>query len=578
MNKLTHFALASALALSFACGGAAAAERPKKEATAAAVAKWPGLPAGAVEEIATLRDGTKLAGNVFKPAGTGPWPVVMTRTPYLKDGRIDKEHDPDGSKMREGLVKQAKHYTDAGFVFVYQDVRGKGRSQGFYAAFENDVEDGYDSVEWAAKQPWSNGKIGLSGGSAMGITSNDAAMAAPPHLKAAYVVVAPYDLLQNSYIGGVLKEKDVLGWSKGQGVSDDVLDRQRERVSDDIFWNRSAMSINRKYIQIPIFNVGGWYDIFNHGNISNFEYLQNQGAKGARGNQKLMMGPFGHGNLSGNLEYPGFDRLSLASDQEIRWFDYWLKGIDNGIMAEPPVSYFMMSSAEKGAISPKNRMLTAANWPPAYREVRYYLTPDKTLAAKAPSGEGVKASYMDDPANPVPTVGGANLTFERGPMDQRAIPARQDYLRFQTPALDRDVIISGPVKVELYGATDGPDTDFMAKLVDVYPDGYEALVLDAPIRTRYRHGRMPDDIRMMTPNAPEELDIDLWSTAITFEKGHRIALHITSSNSPRFEVNGNNGAAPGDHRAAPRVATNSVYMDATHPSALVLPVVYPDGK
>jgi predicted acyl esterase len=578
MNKLTHFALASALALSFACGGAAAAERPKKEATAAAVAKWPGLPAGAVEEIATLRDGTKLAGNVFKPAGTGPWPVVMTRTPYLKDGRIDKEHDPDGSKMREGLVKQAKHYTDAGFVFVYQDVRGKGRSQGFYAAFENDVEDGYDSVEWAAKQPWSNGKIGLSGGSAMGITSNDAAMAAPPHLKAAYVVVAPYDLLQNSYIGGVLKEKDVLGWSKGQGVSDDVLDRQRERVSDDIFWNRSAMSINRKYIQIPIFNVGGWYDIFNHGNISNFEYLQNQGAKGARGNQKLMMGPFGHGNLSGNLEYPGFDRLSLASDQEIRWFDYWLKGIDNGIMAEPPVSYFMMSSAEKGAISPKNRMLTAANWPPAYREVRYYLTPDKTLAAKAPSGEGVKASYMDDPANPVPTVGGANLTFERGPMDQRAIPARQDYLRFQTPALDRDVIISGPVKVELYGATDGPDTDFMAKLVDVYPDGYEALVLDAPIRTRFRHGRMPDDIRMMTPNAPEELDIDLWSTAITFEKGHRIALHITSSNSPRFEVNGNNGTAPGDHRAAPRVATNSVYMDATHPSALVLPVVYPDGK
>jgi hypothetical protein len=118
----------------------------------------------------------------------------------------------------------------------------------------------------------------------------------------------------------------------------------------------------------------------------------------------------------------------------------------------------------------------------------------------------------------------------------------------------------------------------MAKLVDVYPDGYEALVLDAPIRTRFRHGRMPDDMKMMTPNAPEELDIDLWSTAITFEKGHRIALHITSSNSPRFEVNSNNGAAPGDRKAAPRVATNSVYMDATHPSALVLPVVYPDGK
>jgi uncharacterized protein len=582
MMKLTRLAMASAVALSLAAGGAVAAdkpaEKPSARAAAAAPAKWPGLPPGAIEEIAVMRDGTKLAANVFKPAGTGPWPVVMTRTPYLKDGRIDPEKDPKGLKMREALAKQARHYTDAGYVYVLQDVRGKGRSQGFYAAFENDVEDGYDSVEWAARRPWSNGRIGLSGGSAMGITSNEAAMAAPPHLKAAYVVVAPYDLLQNSYIGGVLKEKDVLGWSKGQGVSDEVLDTQRRRVTDDIFWNRSAMSTNRKYIQIPIYNVGGWYDIFNHGNISNFEYLQNHGAKGARGNQKLMMGPFGHGPLSGGLEYPGFDRLNLAGDQEIRWFDYWLKGLDNGIMDEPPVSYFMMAGAEKGAISPKNGMRTAANWPPAYREVRYYLTPDKTLSGKAPASDGAKLSYRYDPANPVPTVGGANLTFERGPMDQRAIPARQDYLRFQTPALAKDVTIAGPVKVELYGATDGPDTDFMAKLVDVYPDGYEALVLDAPIRTRFRHGRMPDDVKMMTPGAPEELDIDLWSTAITFEKGHRIALHITSSNSPRFEVNTNTGEPPGEHKLAPRAAANSLYMDAAHPSALVLPVIYPAGK
>ncbi|HEX4711541.1 CocE/NonD family hydrolase, partial [Phenylobacterium sp.] len=398
MSKSIHLALASALALMLATAAAGAPAKPAAEADAAAPYRWPGLAPGAVEERATMRDGVKLAANVFKPAGTGPWPVVMTRTPYLKDGRIDKEHDPDGSKRREALIKQARHYTDAGFVFVHQDVRGKGRSEGFYAAFENDVEDGYDSVEWAAAQPWSNGNVGLSGGSAMGITSNEAAMAAPPHLKAAYVVVAPYDLMQNSYMGGVLKEKDVLGWSKGQGVSDEVLDTQRRRVGDDIFWNRGAMSTNRKYIQIPIYNVGGWYDIFDHGNISNFEYLQNQGAKGARGNQKLLMGPFGHGALSGDLEYPGFDRLNLAGDQEIRWFDYWLKGVDNGIMDEPPVSYFMMAGAEKGAVSPKNRMMTAANWPPAYREVRYYLTPDKALSGKPPGGEGVKATYRADPA------------------------------------------------------------------------------------------------------------------------------------------------------------------------------------
>ena len=161
-------------------------------------------------------------------------------------------------------------------------------------------------------------------------------------------------------------------------------------------------------------------------------------------------------------------------------------------------------------------------------------------------------------------------------MDQRAIGERGDYLRFQTPVLDKDVAIAGSVKVELFGATDGKDTDFMAKLVDVYPDGYEALVLDAPIRARFRNGRMPDDVKPMTPNAPEELDIDLWSTAITFEKGHRIALHVTSSNAPRFEVNPNTGEPAGSRKLPPRVATNSVFMDATHPSALVLPVIYPD--
>lgn len=578
-----RLAATTALALALAAGAPTAfaqtAARPAPAAKPAVKAKWPGLPPGAVEEYAAMRDGTKLAANVYKPAGKGPWPVIMTRTPYLKDGRTDPEKDPRGLKAKEQLAKQARRYTDAGYVYVLQDVRGKGRSQGFYAAFQNDVEDGYDSVEWAAAQPWSNGKVGLTGGSAMGITSNEAAMAAPPHLVAAYVVVAPQDLLRNSYMGGVLKEKDSIGWQRQQGIAEEVLDQGRRRVVDDTFWNRTAMSANAKYIRIPIYNVGGWYDIFNRGNIANFEYLQNQGAKGARGAQKLMMGPFGHGPLSGGLEYPGQDRLSLGGDQEIRWFDYWLKGQDNGIMDEPPVSYFMMAAAEKGAYSPKNRMLQSANWPPAYREVRYYLEADKSLSPRPPSAGEAKIAYRFDPANPVPTVGGANLTFDRGPMDQRAIPARQDYLRFETPVLDRDVVVAGPVKVELYGATDGPDTDFMAKLVDVYPDGYEALVLDAPIRARYRHGRMPDEVKLMTPGAPEPLVIDLWNTAITFEKGHRIAVHVTSSNSPRFEVNPNTGEGPGEHRLPPRVAVNSVYMDAAHPSALVLPVVYPqDGQ
>ncbi|WP_411286698.1 CocE/NonD family hydrolase [Phenylobacterium sp.] len=573
MIKIRHLAAGSAMVLALAAAGVSASAQARGPA-AAAEAAWPGLPPGAAEDYATLRDGVRLAANVYKPAGRGPWPVVLSRTPYLKDGRrTDENPNP-----AEQLAKQARRYTDAGYVFVVQDVRGKGRSQGFYSAFEHDIEDGYDTVEWAAAQPWSNGKIGMTGGSALGITANAAAMAAPPHLVTAYVVVAPADRLSYSYPGGVLKDKDTIGWLKGQGVAEDVLAKTRSRSLDDVGWNRVAMTTNRKYIRIPIFNVGGWYDIFNGGSVNNFEYLQNQGAKGARGNQKLLMGPFGHGQLSGDLAYPGSDRLSLGGDQEIRWFDHWLKGIANGIMDEPPVSYFMMASARTNAFSPKNRTLTSANWPPAHREVRYYLTPAKGLTTKAPAEGEAKASYRFDPAKPVETFGGANLTFERGPMDQRAAGQRQDYLRFQTPVLERDVAIAGPVTVELYAATDGADTDFMAKLVDVYPDGYEALVLDAPIRARYRNGRMPDDIAPMTPGAPEKLVIDLWPTAITFEKGHRIAVHVTSSNAPRFEVNPNTGEAPGTTRLKPRVAVNTIYMDAGRPSAIVLPVIYPEAK
>jgi hypothetical protein len=547
------------LAVAILAATSAAAQGSSPTATAPTAAP---APPPTLELFSPMRDGVTLAANVYLPPGNGPWPVVLVRTPYLKDSR--------------NFAASAPRWTGAGYAYVVQDVRGKGHSKGFYAAFVNDIEDGYDTVEAVAMQPWSNGAVGMTGASAMGITTNLAATAAPPHLKAAYVIVAPNESFTTSFLGGVPKEKNTVGWLKGQGVSDQVIAQSERGQVRSVFTDRAGPGAELKYVRIPIWNVGGWYDIFNTGTIQNFEYLQNHGAAGARGNQRLTMGPFGHGPLSGDLEYPGQGRLGAVGSQDIRWFDYWLKGIDNGVMDEPPVEAFMMAGAEKGAYSPKNRVIKTANWPLAYRDIRLYLTADHGLARTAPTVAGGAVSYRFDPADPVPTVGGANLTFERGPMDQRPIKGRADYLRFETPVLDKDVAIAGPVSVELYGATDGPDTDFEAKLIDVYPDGYEALVLDAPIRARYRYGRMPDDVKMMTPGAPERLVIDLWNTALTFEKGHRIALHITSSNSPRFEVNDNNGEAPGEH-LKPRVATNTIYLDRDHPSALVLPEVYPDA-
>jgi hypothetical protein len=557
MNKRSRLAGAALLGVAILAQPALAQTPPLAAAPAAATGQAP------TEIFITMRDGVKLAANVYLPKGQGPWPVIVERTPYLKDGRM--------------FAAGAAHFTGAGYVFVLQDVRGKGHSQGFYEAFVPDIADGYDTVEGLAKQPFSNGRIGITGGSAMGITSNLAAVAAPPHLKAAYIIVAPNETFTTSFLGGVPKDKDNVGWLRGQGVSEAAIAASQAGSTRSVFTDRAGPGAALRYVRIPIWNVGGWYDIFNTGTVQNFEYLQNHGAVGARGNQRLTMGPFGHGPLSGNLAYPSEDRLGVSGENDIRWFNYWLKGVDNGVMDEPPVDAFMMAGAEKGAFSPKNHHIHAANWPLDYRETRLYLTPDLGLTKTEPSAASAKVSYRFDPANPVATFGGANLTFDRGPEDQRQVGPRQDYLRFQTPVLDKDVAIAGPVSVELYGATDGPDTDFEAKLVDVYPDGYEALVLDAPIRARYRHGRMPDDIQMMTPNAPEKLTIDMWNTALTFEKGHRIALHITSSNSPRFEVNHNNGDTASDPQK-PRVAVNSVYFDHDHPSALVLPVVYLDGR
>lgn len=510
-------------------------------------------------EIATMRDGVKLAADVYKPEGEGPWPVVLMRTPYLKGNMVrgDSYH----------------RYTHAGYVYVVQDVRGKGESEGEYRPFYNDREDGYDSVEWAAKQPWSNGKVGMTGASAMGIATNLAATMDPPHLEAAYVIVAPHTRFDEaSFIGGVFKQADVGNWMEGQGAGDQVPETKRTVLWSNE-WKERSTAPNLHNVTIPMFNVGGWYDIFAYG-LRNYMYLQKFGAPGAKGRQKLSMGPFGHGGLSGDLAYPGSDVLgaTASEDDEIRWFDRWLKGEHNGIMKEPPVRYYMMAAAREGKLSDLNGWRTAESWPPANQPVRYYLQPGMELATAEPAKNSQPIHYKFDPENPVPTVGGANLTLKRGPMDQRAIGDRSDYLRFETGELKQAVAIAGPVKVELWAATDGPDTDFMAKLVDVYPDGYEAIVLDAPIRARYRNGRRAEDVAMMEPGKPVELTIDLWNTAITFEPGHKIALHLASSNAPRFEVNDNSGTPPGEP-LKPRVATNTIYLDKDHPSALVLPVL-----
>ncbi len=513
------------------------------------------IPASAEQKqdyMVEMRDGVKLATTVYTPDGDGPWPTVVTRSPYNK----------------EGSGRGSKKYTNAGYAFVAQDVRGRFLSEGDYVPFEPDREDGYDTIAWVNDQPFCNGNIGITGGSALGITSNLAASTNPPGLKAAYVVVAPQSsFAESTFIGGTFKESMISGWMGGQDAGSQVA-MLRARVKMDDGWKRTDFVHYLDEVRIPIYNVGGWYDIFGKGSVSNFMYLQEEGRKGARGNQKLLMGPFGHGSLAGDLDYGDVGLMQRLGD-DLRWFDYWLKGEDNGIMDEPPVTYYMMAAARKGALSDKNGYRESEVWPPKAKTTRYYLQSDLGLSTAAPTGHVEPKVYQFDPKNPVPTFGGSNLIGDKGPMDQRAVGERQDYLRFQTPPLDTDVAVAGPVTVELYAATDGPDTDFMVKLVDVYPDGYEAVILDNPIRARFRYGRDAGDEQLMTPGIPAKFEIDLWHTAQTFEKGHRIAVHVTSSNFPRFDVNPNTGVPSMESR----VATNSIYLDAQRPSAIVLPIV-----
>jgi putative CocE/NonD family hydrolase len=446
-------------------------------------------------------------------------------------------------------------------------VRGKGKSEGPYRPFMDDPTDGFDTVEWVAKQPWANGKVGMFGASAMGITSNLAAMMNPPHLAATFVMVARSSIFtQSAFMGGVFRKELNEIWLKRQGAIDVLNETFKHNVYDH-FYDIAEMPLYWDKIKVPVYNYGGWYDIFAQGNIDNFVGQQAQGGALAAGNQKLMMGPWGHGQIE-EVKYPPNSTVNVT-EEALRWFDYWLQGKDNGIMDEPPVKYYVMGDVND-AKAPGNEWRTALAWPVPAKTTSYFLTAGGGLTEKLPAETESTDTYKYDPKNPVPTIGGANLNIKKGPMDQRAIGNRPDLLKFLTPVLDSPVEVTGRVKVELWAESDAPDTDFIAKLVDVYPDGTERLVLDSAVRARFREGL--DREVFMKKGEVYRFTIDLWTTSIIFNKGHRLAIHVSSSNDPRFDPNPNTGK-PLRADDETRVATNTIHHDRAHPSRALLPVV-----
>jgi len=503
------------------------------------------------EQMVEMRDGVKLATSIYLPEGDGPWPVVLVRTPYGKGTQATGHAG----------------WTKRGFALVTQDCRGRFKSEGQYRPFMDDHLDGFDTVEWAAKQSWSNGKIGMFGASAMGITANLAAMTAPPHLTAIFVMVARSSVYhQSAFNGGVFRKELNEIWLQRQNALDVLNETFKHNVYDG-FYDSNELSKDWSRINVPAYNYGGWYDIFSQGNVDSFTSLQTKGGPKARGNQKLMMGPWGHGGIE-EVKYPDNARVNVQ-DEALRWFDHWLRGVDNGVMREPAVKYYVMGDVNDPK-APGNEWRTAKIWPVPSKIISYYLTAGGNLSLKQPEEKASSDSYQYDPKNPVPTIGGSNLNIKKGPMDQRAVGDRKDLLKYSTAALQSPVEVTGQVEVELWAESDAPDTDFMVKLIDVYPDGTERLVLDSAIRARFREG-FDREVFMKKGNV-YKFKVDLWCTSIIFNKGHRIAIHVTSSNDPRYDPNPNTGKQlRADDET--RVATNRIHHSRMYASRALLPVV-----
>ncbi|HEY3380905.1 MAG TPA: CocE/NonD family hydrolase [Vicinamibacterales bacterium] len=545
-----------------------------------------------------MRDGVRLAATVYRPHDADRLPTLVTRTPY------DRRND----------AAEARKLTARGYVVVVQDTRGRFGSEGEFYPFRNEGDDGYDTVEWAAALPHSDGRVGMYGSSYVGATQMLAAVAKPPHLAAIAPGVTGSEYYEGwTYQGGAFAYWFASTWASLLAV--DTLDRQAldrlkpapwvqrlpidaypvldlpdarqlapyyrdwlEHDRRDEYWRRWKVSDHYGEVTVPALHTTGWYDLFLAGAIENFNGLRAKAATaGARGAQRLEIGPRAHPGVrpDGSVGDVAFGQAAVSDETAdlMDWFDFAIKGVANRYATGPPVRIFVMGD---------NVWRAEQEFPPARAQsIRYYLhaergatgvAGDGRLATAAPSDERPD-TFTYDPANPVPTIGGRLCcgAFTRpGPADQRPNEARADVLVYSTPALDRDLEVTGNVSVELFAASSAVDTDFTAMLVDVEPSGLARLVADGIVRARYR--RSTTKAETIVPCATNRYAIDLWATSNVFKAGHRIRLYVSSSNFPRFDRNLNTGEPIlGATRAV--TARQHVYHDAARPSALLLPVI-----
>lgn len=525
-------------------------------------------PKPAVTLMAPMRDGVKLATDIYLPSTNATnLPCILMRTPYGK-GRYNREV---GSMAAWG------------YAVAIQDLRGRFDSQGKSMGFESDgrgeLQDGYDTVQWLAKQPFSNGKVATIGASAMGITQNLMALSAPPALTCQLIIFAPSSQFHEAaYVGGVLRKNQVEGYLNNQ-AHPDALAKVLAHPRYDEHWVGLDATAHVAHVQAPAVHIGGWYDTFCQGTIEAFLARQERGGEGARGRQYLVMGPWTHGG-PGKIKFGEFDlpRTARALPGGMRvdtlaqqWFEHNLRGVVAAVEKWPRVAYYVMGPlGERNAVG--NEWRTADRWPVPARPVDYFLAADGEMLPGEPTHDG-ESGYLYQPTDPTPTLGGRNLYLPAGPMDQRPIERRSDVVTFTTATLDKHTEVTGRVTATIWVSTDQPDTDVALRLCDVYPDGRSVLIAEGIARVSKQRAAGDANAAPARDFArPTPVEVDLWSTSMIFAAGHRIRLIVSSANYPRWEANRNTGL-PDDAAQPPRRANNAIHFGKAHPSRLILPVV-----
>lgn len=605
-----------------------------------------------------MRDGLHLACDIYRPAHdgrfvAGAFPVILERTPYGKslESRAERSlQDLDRPKSR---AEVAAIFVERGYVVIYQDCRGRYHSEGTFRKYLDEAADGYDTCQWIVGQPWCNGKIGTMGLSYAAHTEAALASLNPPGVAAMFLDSGGFS---NAYQGGIRQggafELKQVTWAYRNGLQSpamqadpalraamEALDlrawfakmpwrpghsplslapdyeaylfEQWQHGHFDDYWQQPGIYAQGFYEQFPDcpqVHMSSWYDAYARTATDNYQGL----AKIKTGPIRLILGPWTHGNRSlsfaGDVDFGPAAPLdgNLAADfweLRLRWFDHWLRGLDNGVDQEPVVRLFVMGGGS-GRKNPEGRLDHGGFWratsdwpPPETRFIPFNFHHDGRLTRDLPESNRPPLAYTYDPANPVPTIGGTITSGEPmmvgGAFDQREGPAffgskppyrplaeRPDVLVFQTAPLAEDVEVTGPIEVHLWIASDCPDTDFTAKLVDVYPpnedypEGYAMNITDGILRARYRDSW--EEPALMRPGQVYRLRIDPFPTSNLFQRGHRIRVDISSSNFPHFDLNFNTGEPEGMATHS-RIAHNRVYVDRSRPSHIVLPIIPVDS-